>query len=101
MAYKRKRGVPTGYKHIWGYRGVWKERKGKYGVWKIDFKATKGKKAKGYGSFKRGFAIKWRINAIQTAVKTGPGRYETHMVGTKKQIKSKTFKKRKYNKRTY
>lgn len=105
MAYRkrkyRRRGVPRGYRHFWKYKGIWKERKKPDGSWKIDFRASKGKKSKGYGNFKKGFRIHWRINADQYAVKTGKGTYQTRMIGTKRRIHSgygkKYFKKhRKY-----
>lgn len=82
MKYKKK-GTPKGYKHIWGYKGVWKEKKITPKKWRIDFKATKGKSAKGYGNFKKGFKVLWKINARQEAVKTSKGTYQTHLYGTK------------------
>lgn len=83
-----KKAVPKGYKHIWKYKGVWKERKGKQGVWNVDFKATKGKKSKSYGNFKKGFKILWGIKGTQTAIKTGKGQYQTRLKAKKWKIKS-------------
>lgn len=99
MAYKKqrkykKRGVPPGYKHVWRYKGVWREKKLPGGTWKISFKATKGKKSHSYGQFKKGFKVVWKIKGIQTAEKIAPGRYQTHLIATKKRIKS-GYKRRK------
>lgn len=97
MTYK-KRGVKKGYKHIWGYKGVWKEKKTAPKTWKIDFKATKGKKgSKTYGGFGKGTKILWKITGYQTARKTGKGTYQTRLRATKKLIKAniKNNKKRK------
>lgn len=80
--------VPRGYVHNWKYTGRWHERKVSPKKWKIDFRATKGKRARGYGNFGKGFRIKWRINAVQYAKKTGKGTYQTRMVGTKTKMKS-------------
>jgi len=96
MAYRKKykRGVPAGYKHIWGYRGVWTERKGKDGIWRGNFRATKGHKGrKSYGNFKKGFKIKWKLWGTQTATKTGKGTYQTNFKFKKKRISS-GYKKR-------
>ena len=82
--------TPKGYKHIWGYHGVWKERKISPKSWVFTFDASKGKKAKSYGSFKPGYRVKWKINAIQEAVKTGKGTYQTKMKGYKKLISTKS-----------
>lgn len=85
--YKTK-GVPIGYPETWKYQGRWKEKKVGKGIWKIDFKATKGRKA-AMGNLKPGTVIKWKINAIQYAKKTAAGRYQTRMIGTKKLIRIK------------
>lgn len=82
-----RNGVPKGYKHIWGYRGVWKEQKQRKGLWKFTFKATKGKKSKSYGNFGKGTKGAWKINGIQYIKKTGKGKYQTVLVGTKKPLK--------------
>lgn len=95
MAYK-KRGVPKGYIHNWKYQGHWKEKKNKDGSWNIDFRATKGKRAKGYGNFKKGFKIHWKIIADQYATKIGKGRYQTRLIGKKFRVHSgygKRFRK--------
>lgn len=83
---KKPKGTPTGYKHIWGYRGIWKETKKTPTTWKINFTATKNKKSKGYGKFRKGFKVHWKIIADQYAIKTGKGTYQTKMIGTKKLI---------------
>ena len=82
-----KRGVPAGYRHLWGYRGVWRERKNPDGTWDVDYRATKKKKAKRYGGFKKGFKIKWGLKGTQTAVKTDKGQYQTHLKAKKWRIK--------------
>lgn len=85
---KYRKGVRPGYKHTWAYKGVWKERKNKDGSWKIDFRATKGKKARGYGQFKKGFKIKWGIRGVQYATKIAPGKYQTRLIAKKYRIRS-------------
>lgn len=82
------KAVPTGYKHHWTYRGRWNEKKIKPKLWKIDFIATKRTHARGYGNFKPNFRIKWKINAVQYAVKTGKGTYQTRMIGYKRPLKA-------------
>ena len=83
--YKRKKhGVKTGYKAFWGYRGVWSERKVGPGKWKFTFTATKGRKAEGYGSIKRGSKINWKFrNVKQNVKKTAEGKYQTVLTGYK------------------
>lgn len=96
MAYNRrfrnrkwKRGVKVGYRIPgWTYRGRWSERKVAPGRWKISFKATKRRKAKGYGGHPKGRRIRWKINAYQDVIKTGKGKYQTHMYGDKKLVKA-------------
>ena len=85
---KQGKGVPKGYRHNWKYTGRWSEIKTGPGKWRISFRATKGKRARGFGSFKKGFRIKWKINAVQHAIKTGKGTYQTHLIGTKKRLRS-------------
>lgn len=83
------KGVPVGYKIPgWKYTGRWREKKTGIGKWKFDFKATKKRKAKSYGGHPRGRTVKWKINAIQSVVKTKKGQYQTHMYGKKKLLKS-------------
>ena len=83
------KGVPVGYKIPgWKYVGRWREKKVKPGKWIFDFKATKNRKAKGYGGHPRGRTIKWKINAIQTVIKTNKGQYQTRMKGKKYLLKS-------------
>lgn len=108
---KRGKGVPKNFRHIWGYRGVWSEKKIAPRKWKINFRASKGKKSNSLGNFKKGFKIHWKINADQYAVKTGKGTYQTNMIGTKTMIHSgygkkfskdhKKYKKNKMRRRKY
>lgn len=93
----RGRGVPSGYREIWGYRGVWDETKVRKGLWKIRFRATKGRRAVSYGSFGKGTKGVWEIRAKQYIIKTGKGRYQTVLVGWKKPLKFKVRQpKRRY-----
>ena len=41
----RRKAVPKGYVHIWGYRGRWYEKKIAPGKWRFKFIATKNKKS--------------------------------------------------------
>jgi hypothetical protein len=80
----KNKAVPKGYKHIWGYKGVWKEKKlGKGKGWAIDFTATKRHTHKTMGSFGVGTKGAWRINATQYIIKTGKNTYQTRLVGRK------------------
>lgn len=83
-----KRATPKGYRHIWRYHGRWDETKLTPRKWRFRFRATKGKKSKGYGGFGKGFWVKWKIDGIQTAYKTNKGTYQTDLRGTKTLIKS-------------
>lgn len=87
MLKRRKRGVPRGFRHIWGYKGVWDEKKLRRGLWKINFRATKGRQHRGMGSFGVGTKGAWRINGIQYITKTGKNTYQTKLVGYKKPLK--------------
>lgn len=89
---KKVSGVPLNYPEDWAYRGHWKEKKIKPGIWKIDFRATKRRKARGYGGFGKGTKGRWKINAIQYITKTGKGKYQTRMKGTKKSLGFKVKK---------
>jgi len=52
------KGVPIGYKIPgWTYRGRWKETKVAPRKWKFSFRATKRRKAKGYGAHPKGRRI--------------------------------------------
>jgi hypothetical protein len=76
--------VWTGYKNLWGYHGVWSEKKIKKGVWTFRFVATKNRKARAYGSIKYGDEIHWRFrNVNQRVRKIGKGKYKTVMTGMK------------------
>lgn len=92
------KSVPKGYTHNWAYRGRWKETKIAPGKWKIRFRATKGRKVKGYvkGQPRKGFRIRWKINAIQDAIKTSKGTYQTDMRGYKTTVRAGYRKRRKY-----
>lgn len=85
MVYRRK-GVPSRFRHIWGYHGIWDERKLKRGLWKFRFRATKNKKSRSYGSFGKGTTGAWKINGIQRIRKTGKGKYQTDFKGYKKPL---------------
>lgn len=87
MKYNRNKGVPAGYKEAWKYVGRWREKKLRKGKWRFTFTATKRRRAKTYGSFGKGTKGAWKINAIQYIEKTGKGKYQTKMIGTKKPIK--------------
>lgn len=77
--------VRRGYKHIWGYKGVWREYKIRPGLWKFTFKATKSKKAKDYGPVGKGSEFGWKFEDVkQKAVKGYKGRYNTVMTGYKR-----------------
>lgn len=83
----KNKAVPKGYKHNWTYRGHWAETKIRSGLWKIDFQATKNRKAKDWGNFGKGTTGAWLINGIQYIRKTGKGTYQTRLIGTKKPLK--------------
>lgn len=83
-----KKGVPKGYRHIWGYRGRWDEIKVKPGLWRFTFQATKGHKGKkSYGNFGKGTKGAWYIQGIQYITKTGKGTYQTKLIGIKKPLR--------------
>lgn len=84
---KNRKGVKKGYKAWWKYKGIWKERKKDKGVWNISFRAIKKRKAKSFGSHPKGRRIRWQINAFQDVIKTGKGKYQTHLYGKKKLVK--------------
>ena len=81
------RGVPRGYTHNWKYTGHWKEKKTGPGSWKFRFKATKRTNAKAMGP-EPGSRVKWKINGVQSVVKTGKGKYKTDFIGKKKLVSS-------------
>lgn len=86
------RGVKTGYKAWWKYKGVWKEKKVKPGNWKLSFRATKNRKAKSFGSHPIGRRIRWKIIGFQDVIKTKKGQYQTHLYGNKKLVKVGRYK---------
>lgn len=84
---RTKLGVPKGFTHNWAYKGRWHERKVHPGLWKIDFRATKHRKARSWGNFGKGTTGAWKIQGIQYIKKTGMGSYQTRLIGTKKPLK--------------
>lgn len=88
------RGVPVGYKEAWRYLGRWRERKVAPGKWKFEFRATKRRRARSYGSFGKGTTGKWKINGVQYIKKTGKGKYQTYLVGTKRNLGFKVRNKK-------
>ena len=85
---RKLRGVPKGFKHNWKYKGHWKEVKTRPGKWKIDFRATKSRRsARGMGSFGIGTKGAWRVKGVQYITKTGKGKYQTRLIGTKSPMK--------------
>jgi hypothetical protein len=85
---RRNKGVPKNYKHIWGYRGVWKEKKrGRGKGWDFTFNATKNHKHKGMGSFGIGTKGAWKVIGIQYITKTGKNTYQTKLIGKKYPLK--------------
>ena len=76
--------VRVGYKNIWGYHGVWTEKKIKKGLWRFRFVATKNRNSKSYGTIKFGDRIHWGFRRVNQKVrKTGKGRYQTILTGLK------------------
>lgn len=91
--------VPKGYKHNWAYHGAWKEKKIRPGLWTFTFQATKHRKAKNIGEFGIGTTGAWKIQGIQYIKKTGTGKYQTKLIGTKKPLQFNIKKpKRRYKK---
>lgn len=88
------RGVPKGFRHIWGYKGVVKERKVAPGRWKMWWTATKRKRSGSMGSVPRGSKIVWDVKGKQYAIKTGKGTYQIKTVLDKK---LDNFKKPKFH----
>lgn len=86
------KGVPSGYRENWKYVGKWSEKKLKKGLWKFRFRATKRRRAKGYGSFGVGTKGAWKIHGIQYIRKTGKGEYQTDFQGYKKPLYFKVRK---------
>lgn len=80
------KGVPKGYKEDWTYRGRWSEKKIGPKKWKVNFKATKRRKA-GMGQLKPGTTIVWAIKGRQYAVKRGKGHYDVRLIADKKLIR--------------
>lgn len=80
-------GVKVGYVHLWKYRGRWIEKKISPKTWQFRFRATKNKiNGTGHGGPPKGFGIRWKIVAIQDAVKVGNKTYLTDMRGYKQQV---------------
>lgn len=89
---KNRKGVNPGYKARWSYHGRWSEHKHKPGGWKFSFRATKQRKAKSYGTHPKGRRIRWRIQGYQDVIKTGKGKYQTHLYGKKRLVKVGRYK---------
>lgn len=86
----RQRGVPVGYVHQWLYRGKWVESKITPKTWKIRFVASKKKtNLKGSGGLPVGSRVRWRIIAIQDAIKLKDGLYMTDLKGFKNLVEVK------------
>lgn len=96
--FKKSKGVPKNYRHIWRYSGVWDETKlGRGKGWKIDFKATKRHRHKSMGSFGIGTKGAWRVSGIQYITKTGKNTYQTRLIGKKYPLKfyvKKSYRKK-------
>ena len=86
------RGVPTGYKHNWKYKGHWKERKGKKG-WKVDFTAKKSRSGSSKGGLPIGSKVTWNLKGTQTATKVSGRTYKTRFKA-KKTLKNVKISKR-------
>lgn len=86
-AFVKEKGVPVGYVHLWNYKGKWFERKVKPKTWALRFVATKNKiNLRGSGGLPIGSKIRWRIMAIQDAIKIKDGIYLTDMKGIKQLV---------------
>lgn len=85
---KMKKGVPKGYKEHWKYSGRWDEVKTGPKTWKVNFAATKRRRAK-MGQLKPGTKIIWLIHGKQYAIKTNAGEYQTRLIAKKKLLKIK------------
>lgn len=81
------RGLPSGYRANWKYTGRWSEKKLRKGLWKFRFRATKRRRAKGYGNYGKGTTGAWKIKGVQYIRKTGKGQYQTDFIGTKRPMK--------------
>lgn len=83
-----REGVKQGYVHEWDYpNGRWIEKKISKRDWVFKFASAKHKtnqrKTRGKIQPPINFRILWKIDALQTAIKTGRGEYQTQMVGKK------------------
>jgi hypothetical protein len=78
---REMRGVKKGYRHAWGYKGIWREVKTKTGTWIGSFRARKTNMVprKSMGSIKKGNTIKWKIDGTQTARKLNKDEYATEL----------------------
>lgn len=96
-----------GKKHHWKYKGRWSETKISPKKWKIDFRATKGKRGDHRRGYPIGGTIAWKIRGTQYAVKRPDGTYDTHLIGTKTMKRyrvprrGRTFRKRFKRRRRY
>ena len=78
----KSKGVPKGYREHWSYRGHWDETKVAPKTWKVEFNATKRRRAR-MGGLQRGTTIVWAINGKRYARKDGAGHYQTKLIATK------------------
>lgn len=95
----KRRGVPVGYVHKWRYTaGNWSEKKYGRGKWFFIYKNAKyNRKLKSrLGGLPVGSRVVWRINALQTARKVSPSRYNLTMFGKKKLSGLHIAKRRRY-----
>jgi hypothetical protein len=83
------RGVPKGYREVYGYHGRWDERKVGPRKWNFAFTATKRRDIRGRGGPQPGSHYRWKIDAVQDAWKTRRGEYQTFMTGTKRLVKAR------------
>lgn len=99
--YKRyRKGVGKGYRHVWGYKGVWDETKlGRGRGWRINFTATKRRRHRGMGSFGVGTTGAWRIRGVQYIRKTGMNTYQTQLIGYKYPMKFNVRSPKRYKRR--
>lgn len=96
---RKSKGVPIGYPENWKYVGRWSERKIAPRTWRFRFRATKRRKARGYGGLGKGTTGRWKIRGIQYIKKTGKGMYQTDFRGIKRSMGFKVRKPKRYRKR--
>ena len=84
---KKYSGMPIGGIHLWNYdNAIWKEQKIAPDLWKLEFRATKGRRGRsapeGSGAA-AGTEFHWFVAANQVARKVDADHYETLMTGLK------------------